>query len=84
MAKGKKYDYRIVADKTNWTAEITRRKTSREVVVSKRQQGFASESDAKAWGESELKSFLQNLVEKNKLRSENRKVSKTQIYRNSN
>jgi len=69
MAKGKKYEYRLVQDNTSWTAEIVRRITSKKTVVSKSQGGFTSESDAQEWGQKELKSFLQNLTERNKRRS---------------
>lgn len=69
MAIEKKYDYRVVQDKTAWVAEITRRATSKKTVVSKKQAGFATEAEAQAWGESELKAFLQSLNERNKRRS---------------
>ena len=73
MAKGKKYDVRIVKDKKGWIAEITRQVTSKKTVVSKSQGGFASEEEAQAWGETELKIFMQNLAEQNKRRAEKRK-----------
>ena len=73
MAKGKKYDVRVVQDKKTWTAEIIRHITSKKTVVSKSQVGFVLEADAQGWGEKELKSFLQNLNERNKRRSEKRK-----------
>jgi len=73
MAKGKKYDVRVVQDKKTWTAEIIRHITSKKTVVSKSQGGFDAEANAQAWGEKELKSFLQNLNERNKRRSEKRK-----------
>lgn len=73
MTKGKKYVYRVVQDKTTWTAEIVRRVTAKKTVVSKSQGGFATESEAQAWGESELKSFSQNLNDRNKLRAKQRK-----------
>jgi len=66
MAKAKKYDYRVVQGDTGWRAEIMRRVTSKKVMVSKRQDGFASESEAKTWGEKTLKSFLDKLKERNK------------------
>ena len=72
MAKGKKYDYRIVQDNSCWTAEIVRQITSRETVVSKSQGGFATESDAQEWGKRELESFLRNLRERNKRRAKKR------------
>lgn len=72
MTKGKKYEYRLVQDNTSWTAEIVRRITSKKTVVSKSQGGFTSESDAQEWGQKELKSFLQNLTERNKRREKQR------------
>ena len=69
MAQVKKYDYRVVQDKTGWAAEITRRVTSNKTVVSKQQGGFFSESEAQAWGQGELKVFLQYLTERNRRRA---------------
>lgn len=66
MTQSKKYDYRVTQDKKTWTAEIIRRASSKKSVVSKSQDGFATEAEAKAWGEAELKSFLENLVKRNK------------------
>lgn len=66
MTQSKKYDYRVTQDKKTWTAEIIRRVTSKRTSVSKTQDGFASEAEAKAWGEKELASFLENLAERNK------------------
>ncbi len=75
MKKGKKYDCRITQDGAKWTAEIIRRASSKKTVVSKKQAGFASEAEAKTWGETELKLFLENLVKQNKLRAEEHKKS---------
>ena len=72
MAKGKKYDYRVVHNESTWTAEITRRMTSKKTVVSKSQDGFATESEAREWGAKELEVFAKNLNARNKLRSEKR------------
>ena len=72
MAKGKKYDYRIVEDNASWTAEIIRQATSKKTVISKSQGGFSSEVEAKEWGQNELKSFLKNLNERNQRRAEKR------------
>lgn len=69
MTKAKKFECRIEQEGDTWTAQITRRKTSRETVVSKSQSGFASESEAKAWGDEALKSFLEGLHARNKKRS---------------
>ena len=69
MTKGKKYCYRVLQDDTHWATEIVRRVSARKTVVSKHQGGFATESEAQQWGESELKLFLNNLQERNKRRS---------------
>lgn len=66
MSKGKKYDYRVVKNRNDWKVEIVRQATSSKTVVSKRQAGFATEAEAKEWGETELKSFIENLSDKNK------------------
>ena len=65
MAESKKYDYRVVKDKSKWAAEIIRRKTAKEVVVSKRQDGFATKTEATAWAKAELESFTKDLSERN-------------------
>jgi hypothetical protein len=65
MAKGKKFDYRVVQDNGSWCAEIVRRASARESVVSKRQNGFATEAEAQAWGERELLNFVQHLKNRN-------------------
>ena len=58
MKKSKKYDYRVLEDNDAWTAEITRRVTSRVTVVSKGKGGFATEAEAQAWGQAEVEAFL--------------------------
>lgn len=73
MAKGKKYDFRVVPDDAGWTAEIIRRVTSKKTIVSKSQNGFAVESDAQEWGQRELQTFLQNQSERNKRHATHRK-----------
>ncbi len=72
MAKGKKFDYRVVQDGSLWATEIVRRITSKKTTVSKRQGEFTTEAEAQAWGEQELKSFLLNLKKRNKRRDEAR------------
>lgn len=69
MTKGKKFDFRVTQQDTTWTAEIVRRKTARETIVSKSQDGFASEEAAQQWAQTELASFLKNLAERNKRRA---------------
>jgi len=66
MTTNKKYDYRVTQNKTDWTTEITRRATSKKTVVSKTQDGFTTEAEAKDWGEKELAAFLENLTKRNK------------------
>lgn len=73
MTTNKKYDCRVTQEGASWTAEIVRRVTSKRTAVSKSQDGFATEAEAQAWGEKELKSFLDNLADRNKRDSEQRK-----------
>ncbi len=70
MSKGKKYEYRVMQAVQGWAAEIIRHATAKEIVVSKRQEGFSSETDAQAWAENELPAFLQKQAERNRRRSE--------------
>lgn len=72
MAKGKKYEYRVVQDKDSWSAEIIRRITSKKTGVSKSQGGFATEAEAQEWGQKELKVFLEKLKVRNIRDSESR------------
>jgi len=69
MSSSNKYHYQISEDNGSWSAKIVRRATSKKTVVSKEQAGFATEAEAKSWGEAELKLFLQNLSQRNKRRS---------------
>ncbi len=69
MAKSKKYDFRVVPKKSGWSTEIIRRVTTQKIAVSKSQEGFSSESEAQAWGEAMLKSFVEGLTERNKRRA---------------
>ena len=65
MTKGKKYDYQVSQNNTYWSTKIVRQVTSKKTIVSKCQDGFSTESDAQAWGQSEIKIFLQKLKERN-------------------
>ncbi|MCW8826417.1 MAG: DUF3622 domain-containing protein [Gammaproteobacteria bacterium] len=65
MSKGNKYDFRVVQEKSGWSAEIVRRVSARKSIVSKRQDGFASETEAQQWGENELKSFVELQEQRN-------------------
>ena len=73
MTQGKKYTSQITQDGDSWKAEIIRQVTSRRTMVSKSQDGFASEAEAQIWAESELKMFMKKLSEHNKRHSEVRK-----------
>lgn len=72
MSKAKKYDYRVVQDGASWGAEITRRISRQKTRVSKQQAGFATEAEAQAWAEAELKTFLLHQAERNKRRAKTR------------
>lgn len=65
MAKGK-YSSRVIQNGATWTAEITRRISSKKTGVSKREEGFSSEAAAQVWAEKELPNFLKALGEQNK------------------
>lgn len=72
MATNKKFDYRLVEVDGKWKAEITRRASSKKMIVSKRKAGFASEAEADEWAKKELESFIENL----KARNEREKMQK--------
>ena len=73
MAKGKKYNYQLTQDNDSWSVEIIRKVTSKKSLVSKSQDGFASEAEAQQWGENELKLFLGKLDQRNKRHAGQRK-----------
>ena len=72
MAASSKYAIKIVQEESVWTADITRRVSRKEVVVSATQSGFANEAEAQTWAESELKSFVENQSARNKRRNDKR------------
>lgn len=71
MAKGK-YGYRVLQNGEQWAAEIIRKASNRKTVVSKKQAGFASESEAEAWAKQELAEFLKTLAESHKTKAKKR------------
>ena len=77
MSKTKKYDFRLTQENNYWSVEITRRVSSAKTIVSKRQDGFVTEAEAQAWGTSEVETFLQNYKEKEKQRSKERALAKS-------
>jgi len=66
MAKNKKFDICLIEEGTTWTAQITRRVTARKTIVSKSEQGFASESEAQTWADAQLEIFVKTVVARNK------------------
>ena len=72
MATASKYAIQIAQEGSTWTADITRRVSRKEVVVSKTQVGFDSEAEAQAWADIELKAFVENQSSRNKKRNEKR------------
>ncbi|MGH1432211.1 MAG: DUF3622 domain-containing protein [Neptuniibacter sp.] len=72
MSQGKKYSSRVTENAGVWNAEILRQASNKKVVVSKRQDNFASEDEAKSWADKELEQFLQQQVERNKRKAEKR------------
>ena len=69
MTSGKKYQFKAIQNDSTWTGQIIRRVSSKRSMVSKRQDGFASEAEAIAWGEAELKEFMVKQGERNTRKS---------------
>ncbi|MGB4246266.1 MAG: DUF3622 domain-containing protein [Pseudohongiellaceae bacterium] len=65
MPKSRKYDIRVTQTEAGWSGEIVRRASAKKSVVSKAQDGFATEAEARAWADSEMVTFLA-LNERNK------------------
>lgn len=70
MSSNKRYTSLVSEDETSglWRAEILRRASSKRNVVSKMQEDFKSEEEAKEWAETALAEFLA-LNERNKRQS---------------
>lgn len=70
MSTNKRYNSLLSQDTTSglWRAEILRRASSKRNVVSKMQEGFATEEEANKWAETALAEFLA-LNERNKRQS---------------
>jgi len=68
MSNSKKFGINLLEEGTTWTAQITRRKTARETIVSKSETGFESEALAQAWADEAIKEFLDTVVARNKRR----------------
>lgn len=68
MSTSKKFDIRLLEENGQWTAQITRRKTAKQTIVSKSETGFESEEKAKVWADEALKGFLETISARNKRR----------------
>ena len=70
MSTNKRYNSNVSKDENSglWRAEILRRASSKRSVVSKMQEGFATEEEANKWAEATLAEFLA-LNERNKRQS---------------
>tara|TARA_R100001377_G_scaffold77844_1_gene55315 strand:+ start:135 stop:356 length:222 start_codon:yes stop_codon:yes gene_type:complete len=73
MSTNKRYNSLVSVDETSglWRAEILRRASSKRNVVSKMQEGFATEDEANKWAEESLVEFLA-LNERNKRQSKSK------------
>jgi hypothetical protein len=73
MKSSKKYQYQVIQEGKTWSTEVLRRVTARVTVVTKRQDGFASEAEAEAqtWGQETVAALLKktNLGEMQKRRA---------------
>ncbi|MBB1317405.1 DUF3622 domain-containing protein [Shewanella sp. SR43-4] len=70
MSDSKKYALRVIQIENTWKTEITRRMTATKTIVSKSQDGFATEAEAIAWGEQSLQGFLAKQADRNKRKTE--------------
>lgn len=75
MSKSKKYDYQLEQVENEWVARVTRKITSKKVVVSQQQDGFETEAAAKAWAEKALINFSKTQSQNNQRQGAARKVS---------
>jgi hypothetical protein len=73
MTKSKKYGFQTSQEKDVWSANITRRASAKNTVVSKTQGGFKTEAEATEWAEKELLAFTAKQSDQNKRRAEKRK-----------
>lgn len=60
MNPSKKYSCRVIQNGSAWTAEVVRRVTSKRSLVTKSQDGLATEAEALAWGEKEVNALLKS------------------------
>jgi|TARA_R110002096_G_scaffold67231_11_gene163133 hypothetical protein len=72
MSITKKYTFQTSAEKDSWRADIVRRASSKNTVISKTQTGFKSEAEAVQWAEKELALFLEKQSARNKRQADKR------------
>jgi len=75
MTNSKTYSYQLEQIDTLWTAKIIRKASRKTFIISKEQDGFASEIEAKEWAEQQLVEFSSALNSSNKRQAEQRKTS---------
>ena len=64
MSSTPRFSIRIVPNENTWRAEIVRRVTAKRQHISKAQDGFTSEAEARSWADAELTKFLANLAKR--------------------
>jgi len=75
MSKGKKYDYQLEQQGACWSARITRKVSSKKVIISKEKEGFDSQADAKVWTEREIANFTKTQNVSNQRHAHTRKLN---------
>ena len=75
MSKNKKYDYQLEQIDSSWNAQITRKVSSKKVIVSKEKKGFDNESEAKTWAENEIARFIKTQNVSNLRQASTRKLN---------
>jgi len=66
MASSTKYSVLVEEDENIWTANVVRRASRKEQIVSKTETGFKTEKEAQAWGDKALKEFIEQQGVRNK------------------
>jgi len=71
MSQSKKYTFQLKQGDSGWSVEILRRASSKKNIITKSQGGFATETEAQAWGENEVQTLIKktNLSESQKRRA---------------
>jgi len=72
MASSTKYSVMVEEDGNIWTANIVRRASRSELIVSKTETGFKTQEEAWAWGDEAVKEFVEKQGARNKRQNEKR------------